>query len=100
MEFSALLLYGVTCAKESPAYVLGLEVLAWPSKGSGPGRPGVNLAEINCGLIMLRRMLDEQIAPVAEANDSDQYAQPIRASVQLSLCTRISKYRASRMGSF
>ncbi len=55
--------------EEYPEYVLGQDILAWPSQGLITDRSVEKLAETDRGLIMFRKMLEEQMALVAEGQD-------------------------------
>lgn len=55
--------------EEYPEYVLGQDILAWPAQGVIVDRSQEKLAETDRGLIMFRRMLEEQIALVEEGQD-------------------------------
>jgi 5,5'-dehydrodivanillate O-demethylase oxygenase subunit len=55
--------------EEYPECVLGQDILAWPSQGPITDRSVEKLAETDRGLIMFRKMLDEQMTLVAEGHD-------------------------------
>ena len=52
-----------------PEYVLGQDLLAWAAQGPLVDRSLEKLAETDRGLIMFRKMLDEQIAVVERGED-------------------------------
>jgi 5,5'-dehydrodivanillate O-demethylase len=52
-----------------PEYVLGQDLLAWAAQGPVVDRSLEKLAETDRGLIMFRKMLDEQIAAVERGED-------------------------------
>jgi len=55
--------------EEYPEYVLGQDVLAWPAQGAITDRSVEKLAETDRGLILYRKMLDEQIKIVEDGGD-------------------------------
>lgn len=55
--------------EDYPEYVLGQDVLAWPAQGPITDRTVEKLAETDRGLIMFRKMLDEQIQVVEDGGD-------------------------------
>ena len=55
--------------EDYPEYVLGQDVLAWPAQGPITDRTVEKLAETDRGLIMFRKMLEEQIQVVADGGD-------------------------------
>ena len=52
-----------------PDYVLGQDIVAWPSQGPITDRSVEKLAETDRGLIMYRKMLEENIRAVEEGQD-------------------------------
>ena len=55
--------------EDYPEYVLGQDVLAWPAQGPITDRTVEKLAETDRGLIMFRKMLEEQIQVVEDGGD-------------------------------
>lgn len=55
--------------EDYPEYVLGQDVLAWPAQGEIVDRSLEKLAETDRGLIMFRKMLEENIRAVEAGND-------------------------------
>jgi 5,5'-dehydrodivanillate O-demethylase len=55
--------------EDYPEYVLGQDILAWPSQGEIVDRSKEKLAETDRGLIMFRRMLEEQVELVENGQD-------------------------------
>jgi 5,5'-dehydrodivanillate O-demethylase len=55
--------------EDLPEYVLGQDLLAWAAQGAIVDRSLEKLAETDRGLIMFRKMLDEQIAAVDRGED-------------------------------
>ena len=55
--------------EDYPEYVLGQDLLAWPAQGSIADRTVERLAETDRGLIMFRKMLEEQIQVVEDGGD-------------------------------
>ena len=55
--------------EDYPEYVLGQDVLAWPAQGPITDRSVERLAETDRGLILFRKMLEEQIQVVEDGGD-------------------------------
>ena len=56
-------------ARDYPDYVLGQDIVAWPSQGPITNRSVERLAETDRGLIMFRKMLDEQTKVVEDGGE-------------------------------
>ena len=55
--------------RDYPDYVLGQDIVAWPSQGSITDRSVEKLAETDRGLILFRRMLEENVKTVEDGGD-------------------------------
>ena len=55
--------------RDLPDYVLGQDIVAWPSQGPITDRSVERLAETDRGLIMFRKMLEEQIKVVEDGGE-------------------------------
>ncbi|MCY4447268.1 MAG: Rieske 2Fe-2S domain-containing protein [Chloroflexi bacterium] len=71
--------------EDYPEYVLGQDVLAWPAQGPITDRTVEKLAETDRGLIMFRKMLEEQIQVVADGGDPINTFRPPTANVCIEL---------------
>ncbi len=71
--------------EDYPEYVLGQDILAWPAQGAITDRSVEKLAETDRGLIMFRRMLEEQIQVVEDGGDPINTFRNPDANVRLDL---------------
>ncbi len=55
--------------RDFPDYVLGQDIVAWPSQGEIMDRDMEKLAETDRGLIMFRKMLEENVKTVEDGGD-------------------------------
>ena len=71
--------------EDYPEYVLGQDVLAWPAQGPITDRSVEKLAETDRGLILFRRMLEEQIQIVEDQGDPLNTFRDPESNVRLDL---------------
>jgi 5,5'-dehydrodivanillate O-demethylase len=71
--------------EELPDYVLGQDMLAWPLQGSIVDRSQEHLGESDKGLIMLRRLLMEQMDVVANGGEPMNVFRDPRANQSIEL---------------
>ncbi len=71
--------------EEYPEYVLGQDIVAWPAQGAITDRSVEKLAETDRGLILFRRMLEEQIQVVEDGGDPMNTFRDPESNVRLDL---------------